>query len=1241
MAKPISSFPPTLPVASSRPSFARRGAAIALSAAALWGAAFPARADICQFNPTSGAWNVPSNWSNCTAGNGVPAGTPGPADRAEITGRTAILPAGVFSVGDLYLGAATIQGAGIGTTTLNVVAAGGIAWGSGFYKFDALTASISTSGSLPAISGPLIVHDAVLNLSGLVQFADATVDGAAAKIVSGPIANYISGGNITMANGGRFENNASFNVAAGAITIDGTFANAGTFNVSGGQTITLANAASFSNTLYIAGNGTIAAPGQILTLDGGYVEGPLVFNVGTLQNNGALIKPGPTPTPGIGDIVVNGNYVQRGGALQIDLAGTAPGQFDRLVVNGNVDFNYSTSSSKVEFQWSTPPAVGNFFDIVAFTGTRAGAIDIVGRPAGPDIAMSDVAGAYRATAVASPGALAINGSTNFPDTPVGSLSPVQTITLDNTGGSPVTVSSISLPATATFIDTRDGPAPNPSHYCGFGSDASGNPLSGGPIVINAGTGCSINFVFRPTATTGYSHVMTVTSDAPGSPHTATLTGKGVPPPAPAVTVSPTSLDFGAQPVGATSAPQSVIVTNSGTATVFFDSVTTAGPFASDYGSTTAAAPPALTMRARGGRLAASLKTGAAAIAAGAFYPPCAFSLSVGASCMVGVTFHPTAAGSATGTLTVNSNAPAATVALAGTGAGPNITLSFSPATIAVGGSASLVITLDNPFSGEFSITSGTVTTSAGLTLATTGVTTTCSTTPVVSAGTIGFSGGSIPGMTNCVIAVPVSSGVTGSYTASAAAGAFVTSMGANASASSATLAVTAAATPAVTLTPPGPLGFGAQTIATTSPAQTVTLTNGGSADLVIASITSSGDFGFTTSCPISTPPLSAGNSCPINIKFTPLTAAALTGSVTVTSNAPGSPHVISLNGVGVTTPVPGIALSPASLVFVGQALGTASAPQIVKVTNTGFATLNLTSVTVTGAGFARAPLAAADCGATLAPGGVCQIGIQFAPTALGTSTGLVTIVDNATGSPHKLTLSGTGVAQPQARIQVATGVAFGEQIVATSSAVRAVTIANTGTADLVIGGIALAGANAADFKFSGNCASVPPGGACELLMTFSPATVGAKSAELDIVSNSGGQAAALTVVAVSGTGIRAPRPVASLSLTALGFGNTIFGGAAGAQTVTLANSGGVPLAIQGLVVSGDFVQANNCAGTVDVAGSCTINVQFSPLGLGFRGGELLVYSNAEGSPHRVALNGTGCRWFSPSQSRFFLTTCGG
>jgi hypothetical protein len=94
---------------------------------------------------------------------------------------------------------------------------------------------------------------------------------------------------------------------------------------------------------------------------------------------------------------------------------------------------------------------------------------------------------------------------------------------------------------------------------------------------------------------------------------------------------------------------------------------------------------------------------------------------------------------------------------------------------------------------------------------------------------------------------------------------------------------------------PSALTFALQNIGSTSAAQSVTLTNSGTAALTFASIAASSEFGVTHNCGTG---LGAGGFCTINVTFRPTASGARTGSVTVTSNATGSPHSIALSGTG-------------------------------------------------------------------------------------------------------------------------------------------------------------------------------------------------------------------------------------------------------------------------------------------------------------------------------------------------------
>ena len=102
---------------------------------------------------------------------------------------------------------------------------------------------------------------------------------------------------------------------------------------------------------------------------------------------------------------------------------------------------------------------------------------------------------------------------------------------------------------------------------------------------------------------------------------------------------------------------------------------------------------------------------------------------------------------------------------------------------------------------------------------------------------------------------------------------------------------------------------------------------------------------------------------------------------------------------------PVVSLSPSSLNFGNQQTGTTSAAQTVTLTNTGGATLTISSISVTGV-FGQTN----GCGATLAPLGSCNISVTFSPAATGAASGTLSVSDNASGSPHTASLSGTGVA---------------------------------------------------------------------------------------------------------------------------------------------------------------------------------------------------------------------------------------
>ncbi len=105
--------------------------------------------------------------------------------------------------------------------------------------------------------------------------------------------------------------------------------------------------------------------------------------------------------------------------------------------------------------------------------------------------------------------------------------------------------------------------------------------------------------------------------------------------------------------------------------------------------------------------------------------------------------------------------------------------------------------------------------------------------------------------------------------------------------------------PAVSLSTTS-LSFGSQAVAITSAAETVTLTNAGSAPLSISNLgvvgTNLGDFlEIADTCRGS---VAARGTCTIGLTFTPSAGGERAAALSITDNAPGSPQTVSLSGVG-------------------------------------------------------------------------------------------------------------------------------------------------------------------------------------------------------------------------------------------------------------------------------------------------------------------------------------------------------
>jgi hypothetical protein len=252
------------------------------------------------------------------------------------------------------------------------------------------------------------------------------------------------------------------------------------------------------------------------------------------------------------------------------------------------------------------------------------------------------------------------------------------------------------------------------------------------------------------------------------------------------------------------------------------------------------------------------------------------------------------------------------------------------------------------------------------------------------------------------------------------------------------------------------------------------------------------------------------------------TAASYTTPVTTTADS-GSPFdVVVSNTAGTVTsssatltvnpvPAPAIQLSPMSFNFGNAVVGT-NLSQVLIIKNIGTAILTITQVTETGSAFS---VSGYSLPLNVNAGQQTTVTVAFQPTAVGATSGNISMVSNAPTSPTSVALAGTGIAATLTLGISPTSLSFGNVTTGTSSATQNVTITNTGNSNVSISQINLSGAG---YSMMGGSAPVTltPSQNLTLTVQFSPTTAGVANGSISIVSNASGSPA---TVSLSGTGV--------------------------------------------------------------------------------------------------------------------------
>ncbi|HEV2341778.1 MAG TPA: choice-of-anchor D domain-containing protein [Candidatus Acidoferrales bacterium] len=904
--------------------------------------------------------------------------------------------------------------------------------------------------------------------------------------------------------------------------------------------------------------------------------------------------------------------------------------FNALVTNsGNASVNLTSvtigGTNSADFQ-ILPVTNCTASTVLAAGGTCSVSIGFVPSVAGAESATLQISdtGAnspqqnldLTGTGTAPEVSLSPNTGLTFGSVPQGTTSSAQIVTVNNTGNSSLTISSITIDPT---VGAPNGPG-------SFGLPATTNACSTASPVL-AGGSCNIAVNFTPQATGSLLGQVDINDDANntsgGAVQTIALSGTGTTP-TPLVGLSPTSIPFGNQNLGTTSTPQSITVSNTGSATLNFTNIQLTGVNANQYQIVSAGTT-------------------------------CQVGIGVPApsgSCTIEVEFAPTAAASANAAVTLTDDANPTTQSVTLTGTGTGAVASYSANSMSFGGvnvgttSSPQTVTLTN--TGNITLTISNVAKDPSVGIP--------ADFALLTSGTPCQTVGSLAPSASCTITVSFTPSVQGTITGQI-------DINDNAFPASQTIPLDGTGLQFGVSLSSNSIAFGTVSVGATSTPSSVTLTNTGNQPLTVSSVTidstvgTPSDFAFTgTNDCIASSPLAANATCTITLDFAPAAPGVISGQVDVADNGPGSPQLISLTGTGTQ---PAASFSPPSSAFGSVNVGTPSSPQTVTLTNTGNQTLTISSVTVdpsvgTPADFSLSGTSSCLTAGSLAPSGSCSIIVTFTPSAQGSESAQIDVADNAPGSPQLVPMSGTGTAVGVSLSP--SSLPFANTSVNSSSAVMTSTLSNTGNLALAISSLTITGANPTDFVIVSNqttCptnGSVSAGNSCVIAVQFAPQSSGPLSSSVSITDNA---ASSPQTIALSGTGTQ---PNVQFSPTAMPFGSVNTGTTSTPVTVTLTNTGNQSLTISSVTINpsvgtpSDFAftttsGSNTCAtiGSLAANGTCTITVTFTPAALGAITGEVDVADDAPGTPQIIPLSGTGTApgvSFNPTSLTFPSTSVG-
>ena len=409
----------------------------------------------------------------------------------------------------------------------------------------------------------------------------------------------------------------------------------------------------------------------------------------------------------------------------------------------------------------------------------------------------------------------------------------------------------------------------------------------------------------------------------------------------------------------------------------------------------------------------------------------------------------------------------------------------------------------------------------------------------------------------------------------------------------------------------GSLMFSTTTVGLTVGPSIVTLSGVGPASITSVGIT--GNFSEVDDCGGALP---NGTTCAVYVYFTPTGSGTRYGTLTVTYNGYfATTQTVSLQGSGAA-----ISVSPSILAF-GNQISHTSVTKPVTVKNNGSTGITMGTVRLTNT--TDYAIATNTCTGVLAGHASCTIGVTFTPQSIGSKKGTLVLNDSDPTTPQLVGLTGAGTGFVTL---TPTSLTFATTVLNTTTLAQKITVKNTGLAavTLAASNAVVATANYAIASTGTTCTNglvLALNATCLINVTFTPTATGTLTGTVTVTDSdpSSPQVANLT-----GTGTQT-----KLSVPSINFG-TVARGVTVNKTLTLTNVGTTTLTINSGTFSGtnaaDYGTTSGnppCGGTVAAGANCVITLSFTPTIVGAEKATYSISDNGGGSPHNVALTGTG------------------